>query len=75
MDGESTIAKLEKYMVEVSKQLQSAPECQAHSEDQICTVNGFAVRRMINIMWILFINECVCGIQLQISGEYAWCTK
>ena len=41
-----------KYLVEVPKQLQLAPECQAHSEDQTCTVNGFTVRRIMDIMWI-----------------------
>ena len=33
---------------------QIATECQAHSEDQICIVNGFifTVRRIMSMMWM-----------------------
>ena len=37
------------YLEEVPKQSQLAAECQAHSEDQICTVIG---RINMDIMWI-----------------------
>ena len=55
MDGESTIAKLEKISGRSSsKQLQWVSECQAYSEDQICTVNCLTLiqGRIMDIMWI-----------------------
>ena len=52
----STVAKLEIYGRNSCKELQFAHECQAHSEDQICIVNGFTVGRIMDIMWIYTIS-------------------
>ena len=46
------LPSLKTYLAEllVSTQLQLAPERQAYSKDQICTVNGFTGRRIEDIM-------------------------
>ena len=41
-----------KFFLSCRSELELAPECQAHSEDQICVVNGFTVRRIMDIMWM-----------------------
>ena len=67
-------------------QLQLAPECPAHSDDQICTVNGFTVRSEDNghdnVSYCTYadliyqsMSRSVYGIQLQLLGKYACCTN
>ena len=77
-DGEWLLQSSKKYLIEVPLQLELAPECQAHSEDQICIVNGFTVRKEDftvrkedhgHRLCGCDLSMIVCGIQLQVLGE------